>query len=95
MTDLGQMRFFLGIEVLQRLNIFICQRKHAIEVLNRLDIENYNSIYNLIVLGQKIGKDENCAKVDVTLYKKIVGSLMYLIATRPDLMFVISLISRL
>ena len=94
MTDSGQIKFFLGIEVIQRLdNIFKCQRKYAAEVLNRLGIENYNSICNPIVPGQKIGKDENGAKVDVTLYKKIVGSLMYLTATRPDLMFVVSLIS--
>ena len=41
MIDLGQMRFFLGIEVIQRLDdIFICQRKYAIEVLNRFGIED-------------------------------------------------------
>ena len=41
MTDLGQMRFFLGTEVIQRLNgIFICQRKYATKVLNRFRIEN-------------------------------------------------------
>jgi len=94
MTDLGQMRFFLGIEVIQRLDgIFICQRKYAAEVLNRFGIENYNSVCNPIVPGQKIGKDENGTKVDATLYKQIVGTLTYLIATRPNLMFVVSLIS--
>ena len=41
---------------------------------------------------KKIGKDENGAKVDVTLYKQIVRSLMYLTATRLNLMFVVSLI---
>ena len=51
MTDLGQMRFFLGIGVIQRLDdIFICQRKYVAEVLNRFGIENYNSICNPIVL---------------------------------------------
>ena len=43
---------------------------------------------------EKIGQDKNGAKVDVTLYKQIVGSLMYLTAIRLDLMFVVSLISR-
>ena len=57
MTDLGHMRFFLRIEVIQRLDdIFIYQRKYAAEVLNRFGIENYNSICNLIVPEQKIGK---------------------------------------
>ena len=63
MTDLGQMRFFLGTEVIQRLDgIFICQRKYAAKILNRFGIENYNYVCYPIVLGQKIGKDENCAK---------------------------------
>ena len=55
MTYLGQMRFFLGIEVIQRLDdIFICKRKYAAEVLNRFGIENYIFICNPIVPGQKI-----------------------------------------
>ena len=95
MTDLGHMRFFLQIEVIQRLDgIFICQRKYGAEVLNRFGIENCNSVCNPIVLGQKIGKDKSGAKVDVTSFKQIVGSLMYLTATCPDFMFVVSLISR-
>jgi hypothetical protein len=52
-----------------------------------------NPVHNPIVPGFKLTKDENGVKIDGTLYKQIVGSLMYLTATRPDLMFVVSLIS--
>lgn len=95
MTDLGKMRYFLGIEVIQKADgIFICQRKYAAELIERFEMENYNSVCNLIVPGQKVSRDEVGVKVDSTLYKQMVGSLMYLTATRPDLMFVVSLISR-
>lgn len=95
MTDLGKMRFFLGIEVLQQSDgIFICQRKYAAEVLSRFGMEKSNSVRNPIVPGQKVDKDEDGALIDATQYKQMVGSLMYLTATRPDLMFAVSLISR-
>ena len=57
-------------------------------------MENSNSVHNPIVLGCKLFKDDNGVSVDETLFKQIVGCLMYLIATRLDLMFAISLISR-
>ncbi|PRQ40865.1 putative RNA-directed DNA polymerase [Rosa chinensis] len=47
-----------------------------------------------IVSGFKISRDVNGIAMDDTYYKKIVGSLMYLTATRPDIMFSVSLISR-
>lgn len=95
MTDLGKMRFFLGIEVLQRADgVFICQRKYAAEVLSRFGMEESNSVRNPIVPGQKIDADKEGIKVDATQFKQMVGSLMYLTATRPDLMFVVSLICR-
>lgn len=95
MTGLGKMRYFLGIEVLQQEDgIFICQRKYAAEVIERFGMQSSNSVSNPMVPGQKIVRDEGGVKVDPTQYKQMVGSLMYLIATRPDLMFVVSLISR-
>ncbi|KAL6321945.1 hypothetical protein AAG906_035853 [Vitis piasezkii] len=51
-------------------------------------------IHSPIILSFKVFKDENGVKVDATFFKQMVGSLMYLTATRPDLMFVVSLISR-
>ena len=57
-------------------------------------MEKSNSVKNPIDPGVKVMKDKEGAKVDATMYKQLVGSLMYLTATRPDLMYVMCLISR-
>jgi len=57
-------------------------------------MENCNAVKNPIVPGTKLSKDDTETKVDATLFKQVVGSLMYLTATRPDLMYGVSLISR-
>ena len=89
------MRFFLGIEVLQKSDgIYICQRKYALEVLRRFGMMESNSVGSPTVPGFKISRGQNGDSVDETYYKQLVGSLMYLIATRPDMMFVTCLISR-
>lgn len=95
MTNLGKMRFFLGIEVLQKDDgIYVCQRKYALELLKRFGMEESKAVMNPIVPGFKIRKNEGGVRVYETYYKQIVGSLMYITTTRPDLMFVVSLISR-
>jgi hypothetical protein len=95
MSDLGRMKYFLGVEVVQGSEgIFINQRKYANEVLERFGMEHCNPVKNPVVPGFKLGKDEDGTSVDATTYKQMVGSLMYLNATRPDLAYVLSLISR-
>lgn len=95
MTDLGKMSYFLGLEVLQRSEgIYVSQWKYAQEVLERFNMNQCNTVHNPIVSGFKMTKDEGRIEIDSTLYKRIVGSLMYLTAMRPDMMYVISLISR-
>jgi hypothetical protein len=95
MYDLGKMRFFLGIEVLQKSNgIYICQKKYALEVLRRFGMMESNLVGSPIVLGSKISRNGNGDFVDETYYKQLVGSLLYLTATRPDMVFVTCLISR-
>ena len=51
-------------------------------------MEKSNRAHNPIVLGYKLMNDEGGVKVDWTHFEQIVGSLMYLTATRPDVMFV-------
>ncbi|KAL3578414.1 hypothetical protein D5086_019918 [Populus alba] len=95
MIDLGRTRFFLGIEVLQHSNgIFICQRKYILEVLKRFGMEESNAIMNPIVPGCKTDTVGEGNRIDDTYYKQIVGSLMYITTTRPDIMFGASFISR-
>jgi hypothetical protein len=63
-------------------------------VLDRFKMDQCNPVKNPVVPGHKLSKDEDGERVDSTLYKKIVGSLMYLTVTRPDITFIVSLISR-
>jgi hypothetical protein len=47
-----------------------------------------------IALGKKLSKKDESSTIDSTLYKTLVGSLMYLTATRPNIMFATSFVSR-
>lgn len=95
MTDLEKMYYFAGVEVIQNEQcIFINQKRYATEVLERFSMVECNAMISPIVLGFKLSKDAGQAVVDETYFKKIIGSLMYLTATRPELVFSVSLISR-
>jgi hypothetical protein len=95
MTDLGKMKYFLGIEVTQSAGgIFICQKKYAREVLERFRMDDCNPVQVPIIPGTKLTRDGEGEKIDSTYYKQMIGSLMYMTATRPDLTYAVSLISR-
>lgn len=74
--------------------IFINQRKYAEEILVKFGMEDCNPVRNPMVPGQKLTKRGAGAAVDSTEFKQLVGSLRYLTATRPDLMFSVNLVSR-
>ena len=89
------MKFFLGIEVIQLSDgIFICQKKYALEILKKFGMAESHEVSSPIVPGSKLCKDEAGVAIDESYYKQIVGSLMYLTSTRPDLVYSVSLISR-
>eukprot|EP00253_Pinus_taeda_P013622 PITA_13622 len=95
MTDLGFLRYFLGIEVDQSENgVFISQDKYVESVLKRFNMQNNKVAVTPTVMGLKLTKEDISKDFDPKLYKSIVGSLMYLTATRPDIMHAVSLISR-
>ncbi|KAD3642335.1 hypothetical protein E3N88_31559 [Mikania micrantha] len=95
MTDLGKMKYFLGVEVIQNeKGIQMNQMKYAREVLKRFNMWESNGVKNPIVPGTLLTKVGDEIKVDETMYKSLVGSLMYLTVTRPDLMYAVCYISR-
>ena len=95
MTDLGRMKFFLGVEVIQdERGIFINQKKYAMDTLKKYGMEECNSVRNPMVPGNRLTKDGDGTSVDATSFKQLVGSLKYLTATRPDLIYSVNLVSR-
>lgn len=95
MTNLGKMKYFLGVEVIQdEEGIFIGQRTYTADMLNKFGMEGCNSVRNPISLGHKLTKEGAGPVVDSTIFKRVVGSLRYLTATKPDLIYLVNLVSR-
>ncbi|GLU10855.1 hypothetical protein SLE2022_276360 [Rubroshorea leprosula] len=95
MTNLGETKYFLGLEVQQSSKgIFICQRKYALDILKKFEMENCKSVATPLVQNEKLSKDDQETKVDSPYYQSVIGSLLYLTATRPGLMFATSYLSR-
>ncbi|GKA89061.1 retrovirus-related pol polyprotein from transposon TNT 1-94 [Tanacetum coccineum] len=89
MTDLGKIKFFLGVEVSQNSKgISLCQSQYAREVLKWFKMWKANDVKNLIVSGTKLMKITSGKDVNSTKYMSLIGNLMYLTVTRPDLMYV-------
>nr|GEV43200.1 retrovirus-related Pol polyprotein from transposon TNT 1-94 [Tanacetum cinerariifolium] len=94
MTDLGLMKYFLGLEVRQETSeIFISQEAYAKEILKKSKIENSNTVATPMELGTKLSKFEGGELVDANLYQSLVGSLRYLTSTRPNLSYSVGVVS--
>jgi len=84
MIDLGEMLFFLGMEVKQKNGeIFISQRKYAKEILKKFRMENYNNMNSPICQKEKLCRDDVSEQVEEALYKSLIGCLMCLIKQDP------------
>jgi len=95
MTDMGLLRYFLGIEVDQNKNgIFVSWEKYVNEVLSRFNMQDSKETITPMVMGLKINKEDNTKDFDPSKYKSIVVNLIYLTATRSDIMHAVSLISK-
>nr|GEY58942.1 retrovirus-related Pol polyprotein from transposon TNT 1-94 [Tanacetum cinerariifolium] len=95
MCMMGQMSFFLGLHVSQSLGgIFINQSKFALEILNKFRMDSCDSVDTPMVDRLKLDEDLSGTPVDQTRFRSMVGSLMYLIASRPDLVFVVCMCAR-
>jgi hypothetical protein len=95
MKDLGLMHYFLGLEVWQSPEmIFLNQGKYAIEILKRFDMLEWKSMNTPMEAKLKLLVDTSSELIDATLYIQIIGSLIYLTNTRPDICFVVNTLSQ-
>ncbi|GJR12550.1 putative ribonuclease H-like domain-containing protein [Tanacetum coccineum] len=95
MSAMGELTFFLGLQVQQRPDgIFISQDKYVQEILKKFDLECVRTATTPYEAPKPKSKNEPDSPVNVHLYRSMIGSLMYLTASRPDIMFAVSACSR-
>ena len=89
MKELGLMHYLLGLEVWQSSEgIFLNQGKYAVEILNRFKMLECKAMATPMDSNLKLLADNATELMDVNQYRHIIGSLMYLTNTRPDICFV-------
>nr|GFA05998.1 retrovirus-related Pol polyprotein from transposon TNT 1-94 [Tanacetum cinerariifolium] len=95
MSMMGQMSFFLGLQVSKNpRGIFINQSKYALGILKKYDFDSSTAIDTLMAERPKLDEDKGGKLVDPTCYRGMVGSLIYLSVSRPDIIFVVYMCAR-
>ncbi|XP_019051695.1 PREDICTED: uncharacterized protein LOC109114079 [Nelumbo nucifera] len=94
MSDLRLMHYFLGIEINQEEEvIFISQKKYIENLLKKFKMEGCKTVTTPLVTNKRFKKQDGLMKADASIYKSLIGSLLYIIATRSDIMYATSLLS--
>ncbi|GJV15474.1 retrovirus-related pol polyprotein from transposon TNT 1-94 [Tanacetum coccineum] len=95
MSMMGKISFFIGLQISQSpRGIFINQSKYALEFLKKYSMESSDPVDTPMVKKFKLDEDTQGKTVDPTHYRGMVGTLMYLTASRPDLTFAVCMCAR-
>jgi hypothetical protein len=95
MKDLGELRYFLSIEVIQSpKGIWLLQRQYALNKLFEYGMMSCKSISIPLEQNVKLSVNEEDLVEDTTMYKCIMGSLIYMTITRPDLNYEVGVVSQ-
>ncbi|GJX64406.1 putative ribonuclease H-like domain-containing protein [Tanacetum coccineum] len=95
MSSMGELTFFLGLQVQQKEDgIFISQDKYVAEILKKFNYSDVKSASTPVDLEKPLVKDGDADDVDVHLYRSMIRSLIYLAASRPDIMFAVCACAR-
>ena len=95
MKELGMMHYFLSMEVWQSADgVFLGQGKYTVEILKRFGMMDCKAIATPMASNLKLLCDASSESVDATIYRQMIGSLMYLMNTRPDICFAVNTLSQ-
>ena len=95
MSMMGELTYFLGLQVIQvKDGNFISQTKYIYDILKKFDLIDCNSAKILMAIATNLELNTKESKVDISNYRGMVGSLLHLIASRPDIMFATCLCAR-
>ena len=95
MSDLGLLSYYLGMEVNQREGVTtLCQSAYTIKILEQAGMKGCNPCHVPMENKLKLSKNDKSPTVDATKYRSIIGSLRYLVNTRPDIAYSVGIVSR-
>ncbi|GJW31365.1 putative ribonuclease H-like domain-containing protein [Tanacetum coccineum] len=95
MSSMGELTFFLGLQVKQKKDgIFISQDKYVAKILKKFRFTKVKTASTPMETQKPLLKDEDGEEVDVHMYRSMIGLLMYLTSSRPDIMFVVCAYAR-
>jgi hypothetical protein len=95
MKDIGLMHYYLGLEVWKKCGeVFLGQGKYAIKILQKFGMMDCKSMDTPMTIDIRKIRDSDYDLVDPSLYRQFIGSLMYLVNTRPDIFFVVNTLSQ-
>jgi Asp-tRNA(Asn)/Glu-tRNA(Gln) amidotransferase C subunit len=87
MSLLGELSFFLGLQIRQsNQGIFISQTKYIIEMLKRFGMEDCKPVITPMQTSCKLRKDDDSKSTDQRQYRSMIGNLLYVTTSRPDVM---------
>ena len=95
MSMVGELTFFLGLQVKQKKKcIFISQEKYARNIVKKFGLDSKKHASTPMSSSTKLNVDSSKVEVSLTLYRNIIGSLLYLTASRPDIAFSVGVCAR-
>ena len=95
MSMVGKLTYFLGLQVKQTdSGIYINQAKYSRNLAKRFGLDNATHARTPMAANAKLTNDPSGESVDVTLYRSMIGCLLYLTASKPDITFSVGVCSR-
>ena len=95
MSMIGELTHFLGLQICQQdSGIFLSQSKYAKNLVKKFDLESTSSVRTPMSPNVKLTVDLLRKNVDPSLYRSMIGSLLYLIASRPDISYSVGMCAR-